>query len=214
VTAHPRARAPSLPCERPEGWRAQGGLSRGACPVRVRWGRGPARIQAAWTGDEVSRTERAEDSGVVLRWSPTVPFPRTPMGAPPVRPGGSGMPLPTLMCVDSHRGIPRGASAYLLLTGGPPGLIARGGVLCAPFLAARLDRPGTVGQHVLVEWTQYLGIGDRSPLEILQDEIPEVAWQPLEVSVVPLTTGAATRVRRLWLEWIERRAGESQRRCR
>jgi hypothetical protein len=60
---------------------------------------------------------------------------------------------------------------------------------------------------VRVEWTQYLGIGDRIPLEILRDEIPELGWQPLEVSVVPLTTGATTRVRRLWLEWWSARPG-------
>lgn len=114
------------------------------------------------------------------------------------------MPLPTLLCVDKHRAIPRGASAYLLLTGWTSGLIARGNVLCAPFLAARLDRPGTVGQHVVVEWTQTLGLSERIPLEILQAEMPEAGWPPLpkEASAVPLTHEISELVRRLWHTWI------------
>lgn len=122
------------------------------------------------------------------------------------------MPLPTLLCVDKHRGIPRGANAYLLLTGWTSGLIARGSVLCAPFLSARLDRPGTVGQHVLVEWTQALGLGDRIPLEILQAEIPEAGWlrPPMEASAVPLTGELSELVRRLWHLWIDRESAGSR----
>ena len=121
------------------------------------------------------------------------------------------MPLPPLLCVDRHRGIPRGASAYLMLTGWTCGLIARGDVLCAPFLGARLDRPGTVGQHVVVEWTQELGLGDRIPLEILQAEIPEGGWLPLtrEASAVPLTKELADQVHRLWQEWLDRKKAGS-----
>ena len=116
------------------------------------------------------------------------------------------MPLPTVLSVDRHRAIPRGASAYLLLTGWTSGLIARGDVLCAPFLAARLDRPGTVGQHVVVEWTQALGLGDRIPLEILQAEVPDAGWLPLtmDVSAVPLTEELSEQVSRLWRRWIDR----------
>lgn len=116
------------------------------------------------------------------------------------------MPLPTLLCVDKHRAIPRGASAYLLLTGWTSGLIARGNVLCAPFLAARPDRPGTVGQHVLVEWTQTLGFNERIPLEILQAQMPEAGWPPLpkEASAVPLTQEISELIRRLWHTWIGR----------
>lgn len=115
------------------------------------------------------------------------------------------MPLPTLVSVDKHRGIPRGASAYLVLTGWTSGVIARGRVLCAPFLAARLDRPGTVGQHVLVDWTQTLGLGDRIPLEVLQAEIPEAGWRSLlmEASAVPLTNEFSELVHRLWHRWID-----------
>lgn len=122
------------------------------------------------------------------------------------------MPLPTLLCVDKHRGIPRGAKAYLLLTGWTSGLIARGDVVCAPFLAARLDRPGTVGQHVVVEWTQALGLGDRIPLEILQAQIPEAGWLPLtvETSAVPLTSELAQQVHRLWHLWIDRESAGSR----
>lgn len=147
------------------------------------------------------------DAGVVLRWSPTVPLPRTPIGAPAVRPGGRAMPLPTLLCVDDHRGIPRGASAYLQLTGWASGLIARGNVLCAPFLAARPNRPGTVGQHVVVDWTQALGLGERIPLELLEAEVPGVGWQATDASAVPLRNGLTEQVRRLWLEWMDRSAG-------
>jgi hypothetical protein len=116
------------------------------------------------------------------------------------------MPLPTLLPVDRHRGIPRGASAYLLLTGWTSGLIARGHVQCAPFLAARRDRPGTVSQHVVVEWTQVLGLGDRIPLEILQAEVPVAGWLPLmrDSSAVPLTDEHSELVRRLWCQWIDR----------
>jgi hypothetical protein len=117
------------------------------------------------------------------------------------------MPLPTLLSVDKHRGIPRGARTYLLLTGWTSGLIAQGYVQCAPFLAARLDRPGTVSQHVMVEWTQTLGLADRIPLEILQAEMPEAGWLPLtrDESAIPLTNEHSELVRRLWHQWIDRR---------
>lgn len=113
--------------------------------------------------------------------------------------------MPTLMCVDGHRDIPRGASAYLLLTGWASGLIARGSLVCAPFLAARLDRPGTVGQHVLVRWTEVLGLGDRIPLEILQAELPEAGWLALtgEASAMSLTARLTELVHRLWRVWTD-----------
>ena len=142
------------------------------------------------------------------RAGPRLPHPRTPMGARLVRPGDGGCPCRRSCRVDKHRGIPRGARTYLMLTGWTSGLIAQSSSVC-PFLGARLDRPVLSSQHVMVEWTQTLGPDLRIPLEILQAEMPEAGWLPLtrEASAVPLTCWRI-EVHPLWQEWLDRKKAE------
>lgn len=85
-------------------------------------------------------------------------------------------------------------------TGQAPGLVARGRVLRAPFLAARADRVGTVGQHITVEWLEVLSAAGRIPLDILHIAAPDWSWHAAAPASV-LPADLVERVERMWLHW-------------
>lgn len=143
-------------------------------------------------------------AAVLVCWDVTVPFPRTPTRGDGLRPSGRRGTAPELWCVDQQRLIPRGASAFLLAQGSASGLIGSGVVSRPPFLAARRDRPGTVAQHLLVEWATVLAVPDRVPVELLASEVPECHWRRTDGSALALTAATAERLDRVWSRWIAR----------
>lgn len=152
----------------------------------------------------VVRPDADRITAVLVCWDVTVPFPRTPTRGDGLRPSGRRGTAPELWCVDQQRRIPRGACAFLLAQGSTSGLIGRGVVSRAPFLAARRDRPGTVAQHLLVEWAAVLAVPDRVPVELLQSEVPECDWRRTDGSAVGLNAATAERLDLMWARWIAR----------
>ena len=143
----------------------------------------------------VGGTTRAASVGVVLRWMPSIPMPGGHHSrAVPVRP-------PEVWCVDQERGIARGSCVFLLHAGQPPGLVARGVVSRAPFLAAREDRIGTVGQHIGVEWLELHSLTTRIPLDVLVAAVPDWRWLPEEPAGVVLLPDLVECLERVWTQW-------------
>lgn len=144
--------------------------------------------------DPVLASGRSSSGGVLLRWG-SIPSPR---GA-----AARSAPLlpPEVWCVDRERGIPRGADVFLMQTGPAPGLVARGVVSRPPFLAARSDRIGTVGQHIGVEWLELLSWSARIPIEVLDASVPECQWSTGLPAAEPLPADLAARVEHVWLRW-------------
>jgi hypothetical protein len=143
-------------------------------------------------------------AAVLVCWDVSVPFPRTRTPGDAVQPSERRGTAPELWCVDRQRLIPRGASAFLLVQGSTCGLIGHGVVSRPPFLAARRDRPGTVAQHLLVEWTAVLAVPDRVPFELLASEVPECDWTRMDGSALGLGAAAAERLEVVWTRWIAR----------
>lgn len=138
---------------------------------------------------------RSATGGVLLRWGPSQPMPRVLHArSVPVRP-------PDVWCVGQERGIARGSSVFLLHTGPAPGLVARGVVSRAPFIAAREDRIGTVGQHIGVEWQELHSLTTRIPLDVLVAAVPDWRWLPGEASGVVLPADLLECVERVWMQW-------------
>ena len=137
-------------------------------------------------------------AAVLVCWDVTVPFPRTRTRGDGLRPSGRRGTAPALWCVDKRRLIPRGAGAFLLVQGSTCGLIGRGVVSRPPFLAARRERPGTVAQHLLVEWATVLAVPDRVPVELLQSEVPECDWSRTDRSTLGLNAATAERLDLVW----------------
>jgi hypothetical protein len=157
------------------------------------------------TGEAVVVRPAADILGAVLVcWDVTVPFPRTRTRGDGLRPSDRRGTAPELWCVDKQRLIPRGAGAFLLVQGSTCGLIGRGVVSRPPFLAARRDRPGTVAQHLLVEWATVLAVPDRVPVELLQSEVPECDWSRTDRSALGLDPATAERLDLVWSRWIAR----------
>jgi hypothetical protein len=93
---------------------------------------------------------------------------------------------------------------FLLAQGSACGLIGRGVVSRPPFLAARRDRPGTVAQHLLVEWAAVLAVPDRVPVELLQSEVPECDWCRTDRSALGLCSATVERLDLVWTRWVAR----------
>jgi hypothetical protein len=158
--------------------------------------------EARWDG--VGAAPRATDSvaAVLLRLGVNVPppRPRTSSGSP--RPSSrSGRP-PRAWCVGQQRWIPRGAGVFLLMQGSASGLIGRGFVIRRPFLAAQLDRPGTVAQHLVVEWTSVLPVSDRVPVELLHSEVPQFDWCRTGGPALGMDAATAERISLVWTSWV------------
>jgi hypothetical protein len=143
-------------------------------------------------------------AAVLVCWDVTVPFPRPRTRGEGLRPSRRQGTAPDLWCVDRQRRIPRGAGVFLLAQGSTCGLIGRGVVSRPPFLAARRDRPGTVAQHLLVEWAAVLAVPDRVPVELLQSEVPECDWCRTDRSALGLTATTAERLDLVWTRWVAR----------
>jgi hypothetical protein len=152
----------------------------------------------------VVRSAPVSIAAVLVCWDVTVPFPRARTHGDAVQPSGRRGTAPELWCVDRQRLIPRGAGAFLLVRGSTCGLIGRGVVSRPPFLAARRDRPGTVAQHLLVEWTTVLAVTDRVPVEILASEVLECDWSRTDGSAFGLDSATAERLEVVWPRWIVR----------
>lgn len=150
------------------------------------------------TGRRPAHEAREPERSLLVRWRPPmIPRPRPPSSRS-VEPGQHvRRELPTLWCVDRERGIPRGAEAFLLSTGPHPGLVARGSVCCWPFLAARSDRIGTVGQHVIIEWVEVLPLPGAIPIE-LHASISRWGWTPSDSSAESLPAEFAEWIRHVW----------------
>jgi len=145
------------------------------------------------------------ESSLMVQWRrPTIPLPRGPMGSQDEAARQMPRALPTLWCVDQERGIPRGALAYLIATGQNPSLIARGHVHCRPFLAARSDRVGTVGHHVIVLWGEILAMPRALPLEVLQAWVPDWDWPTADGSAAAVPAEVTRRIDRVWNLWTGR----------
>ena len=152
------------------------------------------RAGAAEPDPVLGAGRRSASGGVLLRWGP-VPAPR--MAAARQAP----LLPPEVWCVDQERGIPRGADVFLMQTGQAPGLVARGVVSRPPFLAARSDQIGTVGQHIGVEWLELLSSSARIPIEVLDASVPEWQWSTGVPAAEPLPRDLAARVEHVWLRW-------------
>jgi hypothetical protein len=152
----------------------------------------------------VVRPEAEVLAAVLVCWDVTVPFPRMPTRGDAVPRSGRRGTAPELWCVDKQRLIPRGAGAFLLVQGSTCGLIGRGVVSRPPFLAARRDRPGTVAQHLLVEWATVLAVPDRVPVELLASEVPECDWRRTDRAALGLNAATAERLDLVWTRWIAR----------
>jgi hypothetical protein len=143
-------------------------------------------------------SSRVASAGVVLRWAPSIPMPRGHHSRPvPVRP-------PDVWCVDQERGIARGSCVFLLHAGQAPGLVARGVVSRAPFLAAREDRIGTVGQHIGVEWQELHALTTRVPLDVLVAAVPDWLWLPDQGAAAVLPPDLVECLERVWTQWHHR----------
>jgi hypothetical protein len=91
-----------------------------------------------------------------------------------------------------------GTRVHLMLQGSVRGLVGTGMVRSAPFPAADAARPGTLAQHILVEWDRLLPIHERVLVAELAARVPEVAWAELYAPVHALEPTDAARLDRVW----------------
>ncbi|MGB7981148.1 MAG: hypothetical protein WCF36_10205 [Candidatus Nanopelagicales bacterium] len=101
-----------------------------------------------------------------------------------------------------HLGVGRvpapGTVVHLMLQGHTRGLVGRGIVRSAPFVAGATDHPGTVGTHVLVEWDRLLPIDQRIGCERLAGQIPEMNWAGVYTDVLEVPDEIGARLDQLW----------------
>jgi hypothetical protein len=91
-----------------------------------------------------------------------------------------------------------GTRVHLMLQGRLRGLVGRGLVRSAPFRAADSARPGTLAQHVLVEWDHLLPVEDRIAVAELAARVPDIAWAELYAPAHRLSATDAERLDRAW----------------
>jgi hypothetical protein len=112
-------------------------------------------------------------------------------------------------CRDEHRVlerspvgtwqlVPVGTRVHLMVQGRQRGLVGRGTVRSAPFLAADPTRPGQVIHHVLVEWDTLLPLTRRIPVEALQAAVPTLPWGSSYATTLELPSEAAQQLDLIW----------------
>jgi hypothetical protein len=109
---------------------------------------------------------------------------------------------------------PPGTTVHLMLQGGTRGLVGRGTVRSAPYLAADVARPGRVATYALVQWDHLLPVIERITPEELVARVPGVQWRTLYASVHRLSAEDAERLDRVWAApHPSARPGRSRRRA-
>jgi hypothetical protein len=91
-----------------------------------------------------------------------------------------------------------GTHVHLMLQGHTRGLVGRGIVRSAPFLAGAPDHGGTLGAYVLIEWDRLLPITDRITPEQLAHQVPRVNWANTYADVLALPEGVGDELDLLW----------------
>jgi hypothetical protein len=92
-----------------------------------------------------------------------------------------------------------GSRVHLMLQGRVRGLVGRGTVCSAPYAAGDPGHPGTLAQHVLVDWDHLLPIEERISVDELSTRVPALAWQELYAPVHALSSEDAARIERAWV---------------
>jgi hypothetical protein len=95
-----------------------------------------------------------------------------------------------------------------MLQGHERGLIGRGVVRSAPFLAGDPAHPGQVTHHAMVQWTTLVPLHRRIPLEALEAAVPELPWRS---SYAPASTLSPEGARQLDLMWAAAGASPARR---
>jgi hypothetical protein len=109
---------------------------------------------------------------------------------------------------------PPGTTVHLMLQGGTRGLVGRGTVRSAPYLAADVARPGRVATYALVQWDHLLPLAERITPEELVARVPGVRWRTLYAAVHRLGAEDAERLDRVWAApHPSARPGRSRRRA-
>jgi len=85
-----------------------------------------------------------------------------------------------------------------MLQGSTRGLVGRGTVRSAPYLAADVARPGRVATYALVQWDHLLPLVERITPEELAARVPAVRWGTLYAAVHRLGAEDAERLDRVW----------------
>ena len=94
---------------------------------------------------------------------------------------------------------PTGTAVHLMLQGRTRGLVGRGTVRSAPYLAADPDRPGALSTHILVEWDRLALVQERIEPAALDKYVPTIAWSELYGNVHALTQAQARALDQAWL---------------
>lgn len=100
--------------------------------------------------------------------------------------------------VGSWHLVPVGTRVHLMVQGHQRGLVGRGIVRSAPFLAADPTRPGQVIHHVLVEWDTLLPLTGRIPVEALEAAVPTLAWRSTYATTLELPSQPAQQLDLIW----------------
>jgi hypothetical protein len=112
-------------------------------------------------------------------------------------------------CLDDHgllerwpvgdwRLTPVGTDVHLMLQGHERGLIGRGVVRSAPFLAGDPAHPGQVTHHAMVQWTTLLPLDRRIPVEALEAAVPELPWRSSYAPAAALSAQGALQLDLMW----------------
>jgi hypothetical protein len=135
---------------------------------------------------------------VVLGWDPDRGNRWSPSYADSLRRCREGHGLLERWPVRDWHLAPAGTRVHLMLLGRQRGLIGRGTVRSAPFLAADPARPGQVIHHVLVEWETLVPLDRRIPVEALEAAVPELEWRGSYAPAVPLSPEGAQQLDLMW----------------
>lgn len=94
--------------------------------------------------------------------------------------------------------VPVGTRVHLMLLGSRRGLIGRGTVRSAPFLAADRTRPGQLIHHVLIEWETLLPLDRPIPVQALEAAVPELLWRSTYACALALSPEGAQQLDLIW----------------
>jgi 5-methylcytosine-specific restriction protein A len=100
--------------------------------------------------------------------------------------------------VGDWRLTPVGTDVHLMLQGRERGLVGRGVVRSAPFLAGDPAHAGQVTHHCMVQWTSLLPLDRRIPVEALEAAVPELAWRSAYAPAAALSPEGARQLELMW----------------
>jgi 5-methylcytosine-specific restriction enzyme A len=97
-------------------------------------------------------------------------------------------------------GIVAGDRAFLLRQHRDRGIVASGHFLGPVYQDAHYNDPHKQANYGNVQWTAWLSVEDRLPVETLLAEVPQVAWNHMQGSGVRVPDDAADYLGALWEE--------------